>query len=113
MSTQDRILMHSISKISFRLPKYLIQENTDLYTDSFSFPLPPIFPAKDNHFLHSDDRTIPFDAKTAFFPGPRTQASLLGHAGHSLLGCILQVNGRSDGQPAVVENSLSLLDVGS
>lgn len=32
--------MNSVSKISFRLPKYLIQENTELYTDPFSFPLP-------------------------------------------------------------------------
>lgn len=48
-----------------------------------------------------------------FFQGIRTKTSLLSHAGHSFLGCILQVGGRSNGESAVTENVLGLMDIGS
>lgn len=72
------------------------------------------FPQWDNHFLHSDDKNITFSGKMDFFlQEVRTELSLLGHAGHRLLGCVLQVDGRSNGESTVIENVLGLVDIGS
>lgn len=45
--------------------------------------------------------------------GDQGTGSLLGHAGHGLLGCVLQVHSRGDGEPAAAEDALGLVDVGS
>lgn len=70
------------------------------------------FPQRENHFLQRGENH-PFLWQTDFVLRGQGTGSLLSYAGHGLLGGVLQVDGRSDGEPAAAEDALGLVDVGS
>lgn len=74
---------------------------------------PHVFPVR-YPFLSQWRANHPCSGETdLFLQGMRTKSSLLGHTRHGLLGCVLQVDGGCNWEPAVTQYVLGFVDIGS